>query len=142
MWLCDDARFSSNLQTLNDQQALNSLPVRASSPIVTAVVQQESRHLGSNGVSQRFQSCPDCLSKFEEECRQMHENESLSLQLAPNKWLPSDDEVTSGGANGAMCQVRFPPPPLPIQICVSNIHFVLEIQPCSCVRITFFFSVF
>lgn len=101
-------RFSSNLQTLNDQQALNSLPVRASSPIVTAVVQQESRHLGSNGVSQTFQSCPDCLSKFEEECRQMHENESLSLQLAPNKWLPSDDEVTSGGVNGAMCQTKNP----------------------------------
>ena len=98
-------RFSINLQIMNDQQTLNPLPVRASSPIPTSVV-QDSRHPGNHGAPQRFHCCPDCLSKFEEERRQVHENESLSLQLAPNKWFSlSNDENTSGSCNGVMSQV-------------------------------------
>lgn len=96
------ARFANNLQNVTDQQAMSAMPLRAGSPMVTSAVQEES-----NGVGERFECCADCLAKFEEERRLIHENESLSLQLAPVKWFSlSSGEATSGGAmNGPMDQV-------------------------------------
>lgn len=62
------------------------------------MIDQPSRTAGSPTVAEdsndRFQCCATCLVKFEEERRQVHENENLSLHLAPVKWY---DEVTSGG---------------------------------------------
>jgi hypothetical protein len=69
-------RFASNVQSVSDQPSRT-----AGSPTV-----EES--------NDRFQCCATCLAKFEEERRQVHENENLSLHLAPVKWY---DEVTSGG---------------------------------------------
>jgi len=89
------ARFANNLQNVKEQSAM---PLRTGSPMVTSAVQEES--------NERFQCCADCLAKFEEERRLIHENESLSLQLAPVKWFSlSSDEATSGGAKGPMNQV-------------------------------------
>lgn len=67
----------------------------------------ESGSVGDDEGEEEIQCCPECLAKFEEERRFVHEHERLALQLAPAEWfsLASDGVYTSGKSQVWFCIV-------------------------------------
>lgn len=100
-------RFSSSSRPAEDGETANPMWAMHGVSSRAFPMAVESGSVGDDEGEEEIQCCPECLAKFEEERRFVHEHERLALQLAPAEWfsLASDGVYSSGKSQVWFCIV-------------------------------------